>query len=365
MSYTPITFEDRLLDLLSRINALGSPENRNALVRNLPRNLVQTMPRYDTPQADLISIIENAKQWGFIYTMRKQALEIVIDNTRRFVQGSQMEQELIGLKSDFQQSKQIDIRIAVTTMTREQAIALDNETVFNNQEELNQFKALRSALHKCGITDFTLHYGEYRDDWKPCVMVNQRSIREILQGVGQWLKANRDILAETALNLIFLSDQIFSVDEEGKEERLQAEKILKKYGGILIIDIISLYHPQIRNTLMHSQLIDSDKPVAMIVVSPLESKVLELNELLTNHIYISPFMERAFDSFAKDLNPLYQFDVNDIYNLRRWLSSTFLANLGYRQPRISRDAEIEMQGFARQQLQSSGGIENIILGRAR
>jgi hypothetical protein len=104
MNATVITdsFRQELLAFLGRVFEHRDSATRELLLSNFPRDLVAEVPRHSACWQDLNAIVHHAEQWGRLAN-GTQALEVVLENTRRFVQGATAEQELEALKAHFRQ----------------------------------------------------------------------------------------------------------------------------------------------------------------------------------------------------------------------------------------------------------------------
>ncbi len=353
------TFENRLLELLNKVPALKDRANRDTLLRNLPASISLNIARYDKPFADLASIVAGAKECGAIPKTGRHALDIILSNTIFFVIGLALEPELQALRNEFQQlaQKEHTIQIVVVSMTQEQAIDLNDETAFDNQGELEIFRELKAAMQTDGIEDFTSCYGENRDEWKP-LTTDELSINKILGEIVDTLNRYREETGRSTFTLDYLSEWFFSMENE---ERSFALDTLERYGGVIIIDAISMYHPRVRKALINSQLTGKNR-IAMVVISPLEPKLFKTNQLLEEQIYSSS-METAYRYFTKNFDPLYEFGVGDVCNLRRWLVST-LPNLDLEKRRLSQEIRSAIRAEVKPN-QSPRGIANRIVGSSR
>ncbi|MBI1878354.1 MAG: hypothetical protein HYR94_09035 [Chloroflexi bacterium] len=246
----------------------------------------------------------------------------------------------------------LDVPIAVIAMTREQAIQLNSEAIFDSEltpyGEHEFLRKLKDIMQECGIEDFTMCYGEEsRHKWKP-FMTNQMSIQEIIQDVIAKLSRVHGVFIRPR----YLSGHFLSLNSE---ERYQAREKLQKYGGVLIVDAISICHPKLRQALLQSQLIGSNDRIAIIVISPLnDSKV---NQLFESQIY-ALHMEEAFRRSVNSLHPLYEFGITDIYNLSRRLSSILL-NIG------SGSLSQNVRFAIRAERGEPSGVGNIVTGGSR
>ncbi|MGJ3249144.1 MAG: NACHT C-terminal helical domain 2-containing protein [Elainellaceae cyanobacterium] len=94
-------FEDKLINFLTTIHPLGRRENRDILLNRLPKSLVLVISRYDATLSDIDNIVRSAEGWGWINEKGKFALEILVENALRFVEGTHQAEELGSLKQEF------------------------------------------------------------------------------------------------------------------------------------------------------------------------------------------------------------------------------------------------------------------------
>src|SRR4051812_42329457 len=88
----------RLVDLLSKIPAFSEPANRTRLLHGLPGEPVATIARHSAPGTDLHLIFQAALGMGRLHGPDRLAIDVVLDNTIPFVQGTQHESELDDLR---------------------------------------------------------------------------------------------------------------------------------------------------------------------------------------------------------------------------------------------------------------------------
>src|SRR4051812_48356945 len=97
---TPHEFEDRLLRLLRGVPALQEKGNRTVLLRRLPDAVVSGVPRADAMLADLHAIVSHAMRAGQLSGGDRAAL-LVLENARLFTEGSETDNQLAALASQF------------------------------------------------------------------------------------------------------------------------------------------------------------------------------------------------------------------------------------------------------------------------
>jgi Trypsin-like peptidase domain len=87
-------FKDRLLDALLEIDAFKRPENRDFLLRHLPRGPVAAIARYSAQMADLGGIVDAAEGMGQLLESGEWALVVVARDASRFAKGTQTQKTL-------------------------------------------------------------------------------------------------------------------------------------------------------------------------------------------------------------------------------------------------------------------------------
>lgn len=231
--------------------------------------------------------------------------------------------ELADLRSEIEQGMghitPVNIPFVILAMTRAEATHLVTEGVFSDPEipsaactRLRQFEV---ALEKQGITDLPSHYGNHREDWRP-YPCSQQAISDVIQNtiahINQWRHSARPLSP--------IYPQFFSIDffaDDGATRR-QTWHRLGQSGCVLIIDAVSLFHPALHQTLLHSGASSNDR-VAIFVLSPVNSNALEVNQLIEQEI--GSHLEVAFVRFDEHLDKLCEFGVGGLRALQRWISA--------------------------------------------
>nr|MDJ0705895.1 hypothetical protein [Leptolyngbyaceae cyanobacterium MO_188.B28] len=177
-------------------------------------------------------------------------------------------------------------------------------------EEFRQFQELKRTL---GIERLALQYGLSRDAWQPLGM-KQRTIKEIIQNlVEKKINPNRNPDEEKAF-IDYVSNLLLPQNDELSISTCDE---FRKYGGVIVIDPISMYHPKIKDLLQQSQLLGWDNIISIIVTFPLNPKAYAIEGLLEEYIYRStlatPF--KHFEDFSETY--LGEFGVGSTYSLRR------------------------------------------------
>lgn len=242
---------------------------------------------------------------------------------------SEIEKEIKNLQRElgqFQPNTQvgsIHILFAILAMTKYEAAELETEDVFSDEMvapvERKNWHELKRALQKININNLDACYGEYRHDWKP--LINGEPIHDVIQNVANKLNASRrsnshDIYPE------LLSGFLSSNDRSRRDE---AWHKLESYGGILIIDALSMYHPRLREAALRSQLIGSSDRIGVIVIPPTDDPYV--NRILEDKIYTTA-MAKAFARYKDHWDQIYEFDILNFHILCRRLS-VILRSVGH------------------------------------
>ncbi len=312
---TETDIAQRLHDCLCKIRPLQSNQrNRNRLLNGIEQKLVTTVPASDDPYSHLNEIISYAWSWGRVNG--KYALDIVIGNAIQLVKGTDLERKLKDLKLELEKTWKNHINVVVFAMTLKQAEELDSERRHSpSDDNYRKWEKLKSTLQKHKINNMLSSYGENIDDWTPLItdVPKPPSIRNIIQEIVD--KRNKE-----SVDIQFLSSDFFSKDQDKKNK---ARSLFAYFGGVLIIDVISMYHVNLRNDFLASGAASINNPISMAVVSPINKNLLELNLLLEKEIYV-PCLWDALKRFDTVYDPYYNFNTGDIRGLQHWLHSILL-----------------------------------------
>ena len=227
--------------------------------------------------------------------------------------------ELEHLRVEFEQALgQVDrivVPYVVAAMTRSEADSLQTGQVFQDREiapvERERFETLRPALPGSWVKD----YGERRDEWR--LHTDHKSV------IGQVLdmvfdEINYQLRQPENLPLIAgdsLSEKFFSPEHQGK-----SWEYLRRSGGLLIVDVISLFYPSIRKALVDSGLAARDE-IAVLILSPLDFHALPANNCISE--LIKKEWALIFTRFARNLDHRYEMGSGNLYGIQRWLFNLF------------------------------------------
>lgn len=246
-----------------------------------------------------------------------------------------------------QQQDEIEVPVAVIAMNRSEAKTLETPA------DQDAFHQLSHALHTHAACSLSDCYDELRDDWKPLLADSQKSIASIIAEVTERLNtANTGQPGQPVVRTRSLTEEFFSEDEV---IRNQVWDDMDKNGGVIIIDAISMYHDTIRKHLTDCNLFNTTNSVGVVVLSPYKSAAITINKVLRDQVY-KGHLPRPFNFFSNHWNPLYEFGVADIDNLRRWLFTAL--------PRVRRTSlSLEVRAAIQSQVGSvPQGIGSVVTG---
>lgn len=256
------------------------------------------------------------------YKSDSDELQIQRDMERLDKQITEIEAEIAKLSQEAVQTESPDhllIRVVVVAMRREQADALDSGKTFAGSQDYQHYDELRTALQAHGVSELAQYYGSTPDDWSPFIGEPGETIAQLVERTVARLNDDDTHRAgRRRIEIKWRSCECFS---NNSAERMQSWDEVEGQGGIVIVDAVSLHHPDIRQHLKNSQVMGANSHAAMIVLSPLKADTLPVNQLLRTRLY-EAHLERAFNHFQAKLHPFWEFGVNDLCNLQRWLYAT-------------------------------------------
>jgi len=298
--------------------------NRTRLLDNLPLNLTSNIQRFETSSADLNIIVRVVSTWGRLQT-GDFGLKIIMTNTRIFVEGLQLKQELEQLILEFDlqvkpDQNEIVIPFVIVAMTKSEVNNLSQKITSNQAElltdEFKNFQELTRLLQEYGIKNNIVdHYSDIREEWKPLTFQGLSIKTVITEIIDNTSSSNSRLANSSSLKPIFLSDVCLG---ENDDERIKTWNDLRKSGCVIIVDAISLFHPQVLNKLLKAE-ITSKENVAFLVLSPVNPLDIKANKLLEETI--KKAIEPAFLRFNDDLDKLCEIGIGDLRAIKRWFVS--------------------------------------------
>jgi hypothetical protein len=254
-------------------------------------------------------------RWVFVQLLR--ALH------SRYAEGDRLREDLAGLagavESVLNRMTVVKIPFVVVAMTKAEAEALDTETVFADKEvapaEKARFREFKTALEAQGIADFPAFYGEKRGEWKPFSCPHHPIDQIVTEIIDALNKSEKVGTIPPILQPEFLSEDFFGAVGPA---RTRLWNRLERYGCVLVVDAVSIFHPLLRKSLTASEVTSKDM-VAVLVFSPVSPNGIQVNQLIET--VVGQQMERAFNRFHEEWDRLCEIGVGDLRSLQRWLFS--------------------------------------------
>jgi hypothetical protein len=209
-----------------------------------------------------------------------------------------------------------DIPFVIVAMTRDQANALMTATALDcsDVDERTRCEKFKEALKEHGIEIANLpdSYGEAREEWKPPISQGS-TIYEIVWDTVERINAEGLAVDSPRVRPSFWSAKFFD-----EETSVATWNDLRQSGCVIIVDAVSMFHPQLCQDFLASG-IDLSEHVAMLVLSPVNSCEISVNELIEREI--CERMKRVLSHFRTRFNKRYEFSTGNLLTLQRWLSS--------------------------------------------
>lgn len=254
---------------------------------------------------------------------------------------------------------QVTVQLGVVAMRRDQVEELLSQSVVDDPAVATariEFGKLCTLLSAYGVENLASNYGEDPDSWKPPLADGSVTVIDAIEHVLDKITQTHSVLPGhppivlRSISHDFLSDEAV--------QRAAARELLEDQGGVIVVDALSLYHPIVHKRLVDSQVFGLHTPIALVVLSPLRADKIPVYQMLHGQVYRT-YLERAFEFFVERLDPFYEFNVNDLCSLRRWLFSVLPDS---RRRAMSSEARAEAIATAGH---PAAGIVDFVSGRPR
>ena len=247
----------------------------------------------------------------------------LVELASHYYDGDQLHHDLQDLYPDVQQElmEKVEVPFLIAAMTRAEAATLFDETVFNDpnstRSQLTAFQKFQAELARQELQNLqTCYSSDVREEWGPSYCTDgsiQQVIDDILTNLNEKIRrpSNLPILTRK-----FISNSFFSDDHL---ERANAIRELRYLGGVLVIDAISMFHPQLNDRISKSSISAYDH-VAILVVSPIDVTAQDINKGLNDCIEdnFSKSMEQSYTRFHTEFDQLCEIDLGNLRSLKRW-----------------------------------------------
>jgi len=213
---------------------------------------------------------------------------------------------------------EIEIPIVCFAMTRREVEEVINGEVFSDPGVAplarDEFLTLCTLLKKYGITDLHMLYGERREDWKIEYPKSDNTVENVIIST---MNCINDTYRKESIPIRprFESTNFFD-----PSTKMETWSRLSEYGCIVIVDVVSLFHPLLSEVLLQSGIVHNDNdPVAIFIHNPVNSQSFSINSTIEQ--YINKKVQRAFHRFDKKLDKLCEFGLGGVRTLQRWLNA--------------------------------------------
>lgn len=222
----------------------------------------------------------------------------------------------LDVKNKLSEVDVVDVPFVIVAMTRDEATALFEETVFDRPDvapsERSAFRSFKETLQVRENAVWISRYTGDRNQWNPLVGQNQ-TIRTMILESSDWLNTNVQLQSNLPLiRPLFLSQDFLS---ENDEERVTTWEQLSQLVCVIITDAISLFHPLIYRKMLQSEMSSNHQTAMGILILP--PKANSTNVFIEQEI--QERLQRAFARFDQFNDNLCNFEVNRQRNLRKWL----------------------------------------------
>lgn len=242
----------------------------------------------------------------------------------RYSRGDALHSELTELIEAFGQSLQdikaigqtIEIPFVVLAMTRDEAMALFNQTIFDDPNvapiERTRFRNFVQTLGEENAR-FIYHYGETREDWIPFADP-KATIHDIVSDIVERINSMRDTSSRLILlRPAFLSSLFLEEDWKARETTMRQ---LEKTGGVVIVDAISLFHPVLSNAFNRTAMDFDWGRLAIAVIAPPNNNSVRIKQFLEDAL--KSRMPRLYFRYTEMLDRMVEIGIQGLLDFQRW-----------------------------------------------
>jgi hypothetical protein len=210
----------------------------------------------------------------------------------------------------------IGVPVCVLSMNVADLAALESSPDFLTNRlgkpAADQYQRLKDALTASGIA-WKERYQASRTEWRPFSHAG-RGLALILQQLIKDL--NRRALPKLKHRHLKLQWYPFDALLGGGSALRQTYREVARTGLIMVVDELSLFHPDLREAFQNSPFFNNDQ-VAIVTISPFDPGGAPLEQLLEAETRRK--LAGAFDRYAVDYDPQCELAVGDERRLKRWL----------------------------------------------
>lgn len=216
---------------------------------------------------------------------------------------------LSELQAQQPQNNAVEIPVVIVAMNKQQASELIQDRSIDGYAD---FENLLNQFPEDEIHQWIGHYGDDREGWHPHACA-EFPIREIVEQII--IESSHSRSDSPTLLPQFCTSEFFSDDTE-VQEGIWCQ--MSKNGGVVIIDAVSLFHPDIRQALADSELMSNDT-MAIVVMSPIDPMMHQANQVLEGEL--RKRMKRAFARFHSRHDKMCEIGVGNLRSLKRWFAA--------------------------------------------
>lgn len=237
-------------------------------------------------------------------------------------------------------TRTVGLPVCVLCMTAAECQALKDDPALvgdrlGNQVQ-KQFEAIVQGLDAAQIP-WRDRYAQARDCWQP-FGPGDASIGAIVEDIAREINERKVVkLRQRRIKVQWYPfDAVKAQHCDGDVSLRRVYKEVAQAGCVLLVDELSLFHPDLNEAFRSSQLSNNEQ-VAMVTLSPFDPHRRSFDQLLEAEARRQ--LAGAFDRYASDYDPQCELAVADPRRLKRWLHASLpetVTNL--REPRPDREA---------------------------
>jgi V8-like Glu-specific endopeptidase len=216
------------------------------------------------------------------------------------------------LRQNLDKPEFVEIPIVIVAMTKKEAESIFNDS--NHNGELSKFHDFKKSFINHDVSKWLSHYSENRENWQPHACSEGTIcdvIWDIVDEINYLLRQDPN---QKFIRPKFVSKEFFDEEDEDKQDNIWSD--IREFGGIIIVDAVSVFHPNIQKIASRSEVF-SHRKVSVLVINPLNTLAVEANRLIEEET--RSCMRQFFTRFAKRFEESCELGVSSIQSIERWL----------------------------------------------
>lgn len=306
-----------LVQALLSCRSMNDRSVRDTIVNELPDFVKNSIGRNNTDRIDVANIVIACLSYV-------DAIEALVEAVRMYEGPSKGMQEVdtamthLAAQCERGAAESVEIPFVIAAMNRRQASVLFEESDLGNCDiadvELAKFRDFKGMFPEKEVSEWLSHYADEPESWTPHTYPGQ-TIGKIISDALNTKPSLHWRLSLPPMRARFRSAEFFLEQDEALQEKTWQE--LRTSGGIVVVDAVSLFHPNVRKSLVDSG-VGFVERIALLIILPFNLGTHPAYELVESELHSQ--MRPIHSRFSKHFDRMCELGGGDLRSLKRWLS---------------------------------------------